>query len=92
MMGETSMPPRLGSTRRNRPQQRLRQGVQEIPHRADDVVAEIDDVEGQQPRHDRRSDDDIAVEIENAEDEVEEREHRWSMAGTRNQDVRLRWM
>ena len=49
MIGETSIPPRLGSTRRIGRKQRLRQGVQEIPNGADKVVPKIDHVESQQP-------------------------------------------
>ena len=41
----------------------------------DEIVAKVDDVEGQQPRHDRHRDDDVAVEVENAEDQVQEGVH-----------------
>ena len=65
------MPPVLGRKRRIGRRDRLGQRRQRAPHRAHDVVAGVDDVEGDQPGHDRRDDDDQLVEIEGENDDVE---------------------
>src|SRR5262249_11530439 len=81
---------KVGQNTTDRPQQRLGQSVEEIPDGTHDFIAKVDHVEGQQPGHDCRSDNHVAVEIENAENQVEERVHGWSnMARTRNLEVRL---
>ena len=63
--GEISMPPRLGSMRTDRPQQRLGNAVEEFADRRHDLVAGIDHVEGDQPGQHRRRDQEPDVDLQN---------------------------
>ena len=65
----------VGQEIADRPQERLGQGEEQVPDRADDVVADVDDAEGDQPGQDRAGDDDDLVEIEDREDEFDQRKH-----------------
>lgn len=60
----------IGQDAADRPQQGLGQGVDEVPDRSHELVAKIDDVEGEQPRQDRRRDDQVGVDVKDKQDDI----------------------
>src|SRR5271157_3059096 len=61
----------VGQEVADRSQKWLRQGDKTIPNRADDVVADVDDAEGDEPGQDCARDDDDLIEVQHREDEFD---------------------
>ena len=80
MIGEMSMPPSVGQKIADRPQQRLGQRQEQVPDRADEIVADVDDVEGDQPGQHRAGDDDELVEVEGFDDDIEDGAHQFFLS------------
>src|SRR5690606_9605897 len=55
-----------------------------VPDGADELVARIDDVEGVEPREDRRGDDDPPVQIKREHDGLDKGEHSGLLLGWRD--------
>ncbi len=73
--GEISIPPKIWHAPANRPQRRLGDAVEEIRHHADELVARVDHVEGDQPRKDGRCDQQIDIELKGKIDDQEQGAH-----------------
>ena len=80
MIGEMSTPPVLGRKLRIGRKKRLRQRQEQVPDRANEIVADVDDAERDQPGEDGACDDDPGVEIEDDHHDVEDRAHEFSQA------------
>ena len=77
MIGEMSRPPRLGMIERIGASTGSVIRIQELRHRRHELVARVDDVEGDQPGQDRRGNQQPDIEIENDENDVENGTHGW---------------
>ena len=78
MIGEMSIAAGVGQKIADRAQERLGQRQEQVPDRADEIVADVDHAERDQPREHRAGDDDQFVKIEGVDDDVEDRAHEFS--------------
>src|SRR5829696_6183247 len=66
----------VGQEAADRSQHRLGDAIEQVDDHADDLVADVDDAERNQPAHDSAGNDDAGIDAENVVDELAHRHHR----------------
>ena len=81
MIGEMSIPPKLGRKERIGRNSRLGDPVEEIADHRDAAVVAVDDTEGEQPAQDRLRDQQPDIDVDHRIDQPEQRSHSAGLRG-----------